>query len=78
MKDIEYIVKRLEEIYFGCCDEVYTRIEEHEKTYRLIVILKGVNDRRGDFEIDKRIENVGEVINYICKEIERIEYENTN
>ena len=71
MEDIEYIVKRLEEIYRGCCDEVYTRIEEHEKTYRLIIILTGVHYRRRDFEIDKKIESVGEVINYICKELEK-------
>lgn len=70
MSDIEYIKKRIEEIYCGCVDEVHFTIREYEKTYSLTVTLKGVNYKQRQFEIDKNIQSVGEIINKICKELD--------
>lgn len=69
MSNIEYISKRLKEIYECYYDDVYVDIVEHEKTYSLELVLKGVNYKRKSFEIDKKIDSVGMVINYICKEM---------
>lgn len=71
MSDIEYIKKRIEEIYRGCVDEVNCIIREYEKTYRLTVTLKGVHCKQRQFEIDKNIQSVGEIINKICKELDK-------
>ena len=71
MNDIEYIKKRIEEIYRGCVDEVSCIIREYEKTYSLTVTLKGVNYKQRQFEIDKNIQSVGEIINKICKELDK-------
>ena len=71
MSDIEYIKKRIEEIYRGCVDEVSCIIREYEKTYRLTVTLKGVSYKQRQFEINKNIQSVGEIINKICKELDK-------
>ena len=71
MSDIEYIKKRIEEIYRGCVDEVNCIIREYEKTYSLTVTLKGVSYKQRQFEIDKNIQSVGEIINKICKELDK-------
>lgn len=54
MSDIEYIVERIKEIYEHYYDDVYVNIVEHEKTYSLELVLKGVNYKRKRFEIDKK------------------------
>lgn len=69
MSDIEYIIKRIEEIYGSYVDEVSCIVKEHERTYELIVTLKGVSYRQKTFEIDKNIESIGNVINYICNKL---------
>lgn len=71
MSDIEYIKQRIEEIYRGCVDEVICTIQKYERTYRLTVTLKGVTYKQRAFEIDKNIKSVGEVINTICKELDK-------
>lgn len=70
MGDIDYIKQRIEEIYRGCVDEVVFTIQECERTYRLTVTLKGVTYKQRSFEVDKNIRSVGEVINFICKELD--------
>lgn len=70
-RDIEYIKQRIEEIYRGCVDEVICTIQEYERTYRLTVTLKGVTYKQKSFEVDKNIRSVGEVINFICKELDK-------
>lgn len=69
MRDIEYIKRRIEEIYRGCVDEVSFITQEYEKTYSLTVTLKGVHYKQRRFEIDKNIKSVAEIINAICKEL---------
>lgn len=71
MSDIEYIKQRIEEIYRGYVDEVVCTIQEYEKTYRLTVTLKGVTYKQRAFEIDKNIKSIGEIINTICKELNK-------
>lgn len=71
MSDIEYIKKRIEEIYFGYVDEVNCTIREYEKTYSLTVTLRGVHYKRRQFEIDKNVKSIGEIINKICKELNK-------
>ena len=64
MSNIEYVAKRIKEIY----KEAETKIEERECAYMLTVMLK---NRKEEFIINKYFESVGAEINYICKELER-------
>jgi hypothetical protein len=64
MSNIEYVAKRIKEIY----KEAETKIEERECAYMLTVIL---NNRKEEFIINKYFERVGAEINYICRELER-------
>lgn len=71
MKDIEYVKQRIEEIYRGCVDEVLFVTQEYERTYRVTVTLKSTTYKQRSFEIDKNIRSVGEIINFICKELDK-------
>lgn len=71
MSDIEYIKQRIEEIYRGYVDEVVCTIQEYERTFRLTVTLHGLCYKQKQFEIDKNIKSVAEIINAICKELDR-------
>lgn len=70
MSNIDYVIKRLKEIY----NPIYSRVsiikKEHELTYTLRITLEGVHHKQKDFEVDKNIQSVGYVINYICKEMQ--------
>ena len=70
-RDIEYIKRRIEEIYRGCVDEVSFVTQEYERTYRVTVTLKGTIYKQRSFEIDKNIRSVGEIIIFICKELDK-------
>lgn len=72
MQDILYIKKRLEEIYSQLVDEVNINITEHEKTFTLKITLRGVNYFYKEYEIDKKIDSVGYVINYINNDIHKV------
>ena len=72
MDDILYIKKRLEEIYSQLVDEVKIIITEHEKTFTLTIILRGVSYFNKEYEIDKKIDSVGYVINYINNDIRKV------
>lgn len=72
MDDILYIKKRLEEIYSQLVDEVKITITEHEKTFTLTIILRGVSYFNKEYEIDKKIDSVGYVINYINDDIRKV------
>lgn len=69
MSDIDYVIKRVKEIYSPIYDRVSIIKEEHELTYTLRITLQGVHYKQKDFEVDKNIQSVGYVINYICKEM---------
>lgn len=71
MDNINYICKRIKQIYSQYYDEINTIIKEYEKTYRLHIFLKGYKSLTYECEIDKNINSVGEIINYICKEIDK-------
>ena len=72
MDNILYIKKRLEEIYSQLVDEVKIIITEHEKTFTLTIILRGVSYFNKEYEIDKKIDSVGYVINYINNDIRKV------
>lgn len=71
MKDIEYIEKRIREIYKN--ENVIVTIEEHERTYELFIELRKRSININRYEVDKNIESVGYIINYICKDLEKRE-----
>lgn len=70
MEDIKYIIERLKEIY----NIVDLDVEENKEIFRVKIIsiksgFMGNSKKQNNFIIKKPIENVGEVINIMGKEI---------
>ena len=70
MNNIDYIKKRIIEIFEQYYDECLVTIKKHEKTYTMYITLKGVTTKSKRIEIDKDIESTADIINKVCNMLE--------
>ena len=70
MSNIDYIKKRIIEIFEQYYDKCLVTIEKHKKTYTMYITLKGVTTKSKRIEIDKDIKSIADIINKVCNILE--------